>query len=129
VAVPDADLGRQREVVDAFFAAARAGNFEALVSVLDPDVVARTDAGATRPALSSVLRGAETVAKRAMSFARPSAVLRPVLVNGAAGVVVTINDRPVSIIGFTVVDGKVVAIDALADTARIRRLDLSALSA
>jgi hypothetical protein len=76
-----------------------------------------------------VFRGAETVASRAMSFARPSAALRPVLVNGAAGVVVTVNGRPVSVIGFTVVDGKVVAIDALSDPERIRHLDLSAVGA
>jgi RNA polymerase sigma factor (sigma-70 family) len=129
VAVPDADLSRQREVVDAFFAAARAGNFEALVSVLDPDVVVRTDGGATRAALSGVVRGAEAVAKQATAFASPTAVLRPVLVNGVAGVVVTRHDRPMAVLGFTVVNGKVVAIDALADPERIRRLDLSALSA
>jgi RNA polymerase sigma-70 factor (ECF subfamily) len=127
VAAPDANVGRQREVVDAFFAAARAGDFEALVAVLDPDIVLRTDGGTARRGLSAVVRGAETVAKRAMTFARPDAVLRPVLVNGAAGVVATMNGRPFSVMGFTVADGKVVAIDVLADPERIDRLELSAL--
>jgi RNA polymerase sigma factor (sigma-70 family) len=123
-AVPDADLTRQREVVNAFFAAARAGDFEALVAVLDPDVVARTDAG---PGASVVVRGASTLASRAVAFAQPAAVLRPVLVNGAAGIVVTLDGRPVSVMGFTVTDGKIVAVDVLSDPERIRRLDLSAL--
>ena len=127
VAAPDANVGRQREVVDAFFAAARAGDFEELVAVLDPDIVLRTDGGTARRGLSAVVRGAETVAKRAMTFARPDAVLRPVLVNGAAGVVATMNGRPFSVMGFTVADGKVVAIDVLADPERIDRLELSAL--
>src|SRR5918994_5014893 len=124
VAAPDANVGRQREVVDAFFAAARAGDFEELVAVLDPDVVARTDAG---PGASVVVRGASTLASRAVAFAQPVAVLRPVLVNGAAGVVVTLDGRPVSVMGFTVTDGKIVAVDVLSDPERIRRLDLSAL--
>src|SRR5439155_6172877 len=126
-AVPDADLTRQREVVDAFFAAARGGDFEALVAVLDPDVVLRSDGGPQRPAFSAVVHGPEAVAGRAMTFARPAANLRPALVNGAAGVVVVAAGRPVSVVGFTVRPGKIVAIDALADPDRLSRLDLPAL--
>jgi len=127
VAVPDADVGRQREAVDAFFAAARAGDFAALVAVLDPDVVFRSDGGALRPALSVVAQGATQVAGGAIAFARPDAVLRPALVNGAAGVVTMIDGRPFSVIGFTVAHGKIVGIDQLADPERIEGLDLSAI--
>jgi RNA polymerase sigma factor (sigma-70 family) len=126
-AVPDADLSRQREVVDAFFAAARDGDFDALLDVLDPEVVARSDGGATRPGLSIVVRGAAELAGRAMTFARPSLVDRPALVNGAAGAVITLNGRPFSIMGFTVVNGKIVAIDTLADPKRLEHLDLAFL--
>ena len=121
---PDADVVRQREVVDAFFAAARGGDFDALVAVLDPDVVARTDGG---PGASVIVRGAHVVAGRAMTFAQPSATLRPALVNGAAGVVITANGRLVSVMAFTVKDGKIVEIDALTDPARLRTLDLAVL--
>jgi RNA polymerase sigma factor (sigma-70 family) len=125
--VPDADLTRQREVVDAFFAAARDGDFDALVAVLDPHVVLRSDGGVARPGASVVVRGAPAVAGRALAFALPSAIVRPALVNGAAGVVVTVRGRPFSVMGFTVTDGKIVEIDALADPERLRRLDLAAL--
>jgi ketosteroid isomerase-like protein len=125
--VPDADLARQREVVDAFFAAARRGDFEALVAVLDPDVVLRSDGGALRPGSSMVLRGAEEVAERALVFARLSPYVRPALVNGAAGVVVAPRGRPFSVMGFTVAGGRIVEIDALADPARLRRLQLTFL--
>jgi RNA polymerase sigma factor (sigma-70 family) len=121
---PDADVVRQREVVDAFFAAARGGDFDALVAVLDPDVVARTDGG---PGASVIVRGAHVVAGRAITFAQPSATLRPALVNGAAGVVITTNGRPVSVMAFTVKDGKIVEIDALTDPERLRTLDLAVL--
>ena len=126
---PDSNLARQREVVDAFFAAARRGDFDALVAVLDPDVVARGDGGRLRPALTEVVRGADAVAGRALRFANPAAVLRPALVNGAAGVVVTIGARLFSVMGFTVTNGKIVALDVLADPERLRELDLSALDA
>jgi RNA polymerase sigma factor (sigma-70 family) len=121
---PDPDVARQREVVDAFFAAARGGDFDALVAVLDPDVVARTDGG---PGASVVVRGAAAVAGRALAYARPSALVRPALVNGAAGVVVTVDGRPVSVMAFTVRDGKIVEIDTLSDVERLGRLDLAAL--
>ena len=125
--VPDPDLARQREVVDAFFAAARGGDFEALVSVLHPDVVLRSDGGTLRPGATIEVRGARTVASRAMTYARLSPYVRPALVNGAAGVVVAPQGRPFAVMGFTVVDGKIVAIDALSDPARLRELDLTVL--
>jgi RNA polymerase sigma-70 factor (ECF subfamily) len=125
--VPDGDVDRQREVVDAFFAAARSGDFDALVAVLDPDVVLRSDGGATRPTFTRMVRGAAEVATQAMMFARPSVAVRPVLVNGAAGVVVGSADRPFSVMSFTVVDGRIVAINALADPDRLAQLDLTAI--
>ncbi|HZC74161.1 MAG TPA: sigma-70 family RNA polymerase sigma factor [Jatrophihabitans sp.] len=121
---PDTGIARQREVVDAFFAAARAGDFEALVAVLAPDVVLRADAGPERPDVSALVRGAAAVAGRAMMFRLPAAVVLPVLVNGAAGVLITVDGRPVSVMGFTVVDGRVAAIDAISDPARLATLDL-----
>jgi len=125
--VPDADLTRQREVVDAFFAAARGGDFDALVAVLDPDVVLRSDGGVVRPGASVVVHGAQAVAAQALTFARLSPFVRPALVNGAAGVVVAPRGRPFSVMGFTVRGGKIVAIDALADPARLRQIDLAVL--
>jgi ketosteroid isomerase-like protein len=125
--LPDVDLERQRTVVDAFFAAARGGDFDALLAVLDPDVVVRSDGGALQPEATALARGAETVASRAMSFARPDARLVPVLVNGAAGVVAVVAGRPFAILGFTVAGGRIVAIETLADPERIARLDLAAI--
>jgi RNA polymerase sigma factor (sigma-70 family) len=125
--VPDTDLARQREVVDAFFAAARDGDFDALVAVLDPDVVLHSDGGAARPGASLVVHGAEAVAGRAFTYARLSPFVRPALVNGAAGVVVAPHGRPLSVMGFTVAGGKIVEIDAIADPERLRRLDLAVL--
>jgi RNA polymerase sigma factor (sigma-70 family) len=122
---PDSDRARQRAVVDAFFAAARGGDFEALIAVLDPDVLLRFDRGALPG--SVVVRGAEAVAARALMFADPSRLVRPALLNGAAGVVVTADGRPVSVMGFTVTDGKIVAIDVLGDPERLSRLDLAVL--
>jgi RNA polymerase sigma factor (sigma-70 family) len=125
--VPDADLARQRKVVDAFFTAARGGDFDALVAVLDPDVVLRSDGGAARPSASVVLHGASAVAGQALTYARLSPFVRPALVNGAAGVVVAPRGRPFSVMGFTVRDGRIVAIDSLADPERLRQLDLAVL--
>ncbi len=120
---PDADVARQRKVVDAFFAAAERGDFDALVGVLDPDVVLRSDQGPAEP--MRLVRRAEAVAGQALMFAGPQRRLRPVLVNGAAGVVVEIDERPVAVMAFTVAGGRVVAIDALGDAARLRDLDLA----
>jgi RNA polymerase sigma factor (sigma-70 family) len=120
--VPDRDLARQREVVDAFFAAAREGDFEALVSVLDPDIVLRADEGAGP---LHVIRGARHVASRAMRFARLAPYVHPALVNGAAGVVVVPPDGPRAVLAFTVTDGNIVEIDAISDSRRLGELDLS----
>jgi RNA polymerase sigma-70 factor (ECF subfamily) len=122
--VPDADLAAQRRVVDAFFAAARDGDFEALVAVLHPDVVSRGDGG---PGASAVARGAREVAARALTFARLAPFVRPALVNGAAGAVVAPRGKPFSVMGFTVVGGRIVEIDAITDPARLRALDLAVL--
>ena len=119
---PDPDLARQRDVVDAFFLAARGGDFDALVALLDPDVVLRSDWGARRPAASAVTLGAAAVARQALMFSNPTAQLRPALVNGAAGVVVTVAGRPFAVMGFTVAGGKIVEIDAIADPKRVRRI-------
>jgi RNA polymerase sigma-70 factor (ECF subfamily) len=127
VPAPDADLTRQREVVDAFFAAARDGDFDALVAVLDPDVVLRADGGAAAAGASRELRGAQAVAHGAFAGAQLGRTPRPALVNGAAGVVVFELGRPVSVMGFTVARGKIVEIDVLTDPVRLRRLDLGAL--
>jgi RNA polymerase sigma-70 factor (ECF subfamily) len=124
VPAPDPDLARQREVVDAFFSAARRGDFDALVAVLDPDVVLRVDAGAGRAA-SMKIRGAAAVAAQALSGlapALPAAHLRPALVNGAAGVVVDVRGRPITVIGFTVDGGRIAEIDAIADPGRVGKI-------
>jgi RNA polymerase sigma factor (sigma-70 family) len=123
VPAPDPDLGRQREVVDAFFAAARAGDFGALVAVLDPGVVVRIDAAL--PAASMAVRGADAVARQALtglSSGLRVARLHPALVNGAAGMVITVRGRPLTVMGFTIVNGKIAEIDAVADPARVRAI-------
>jgi RNA polymerase sigma factor (sigma-70 family) len=127
VHAPDRDVARQREVVDAFFAAAHRGDFGGLVAVLDPDVVLRSDGGPARQEASMVLRGAAEVARRTLAIAHPAAPKHPVLVNGAAGVLVTLAGQPVALMGFTVSLGKITEIDAIADPDRLRRLDLAAL--
>jgi RNA polymerase sigma factor (sigma-70 family) len=122
---PDADLARQREVVDAFLAAARGGDFDALLAVLDPDVVLRVDRGVL--AGSREVRGAAAVAERARSFARLARFARPALVNGTAGFVVASPGRPRAVAGFAIAGGRIVEIDLLADPARLRELDLTVL--
>jgi RNA polymerase sigma factor (sigma-70 family) len=125
--VPDRDLARQREVVDAFFAAAREGDFDGLVAVLAPDVVLRSDGGTGRPQATLVIRGAEAVARQASFASALSPFVRPALVNGAAGVVVAPHGRAQFVMAFTVTDGRVAAIDVLADPHRLRALDLTVL--
>jgi RNA polymerase sigma factor (sigma-70 family) len=125
---PDVDLARQREVVEAFVAASRAGDFGALLAVLDPDVVVRADFG-PRAARSGEVRGAAAVAEQAMTFRHLAPGARRALVNGAPGAVVFAADRPFAVIGFTVRSGKVVEIDILADPERLARLDLAVLDA
>jgi RNA polymerase sigma factor (sigma-70 family) len=123
--VPDADLTAQWEVVEAFLAAAREGDFDALVAVLDPDVVLRADGGLT--GLSEHLRGAETVARQAQLWSRVDLTTRLVLVNGAAGAVAFLHGQPFSIAAVTIKNGKIVEIDFLTDPERIAQLDLTAL--
>ena len=127
---PDADLTRQREVVDAFLAASRDGDFDTLLAVLDPDVVLRSDGGVVRAGLSREVRSATAVAEQALTFSQfaRSARTRPALVNGAAGVVSWSPDgRLFSVMGCTVRHGKLVEIDILADPERLRQLDLALL--
>ena len=125
--VPDADLSTQQEVVAAFMAAAREGDFDALVAVLDPDVVLRADVGAPPAGMSREIRGAEAVASQALSFSRLDLYTRPALINGAAGAVTSREGEPFSVVGFTVRGGRIVQIDILADPDRLRRLDLTVL--
>jgi RNA polymerase sigma-70 factor, ECF subfamily len=124
---PDPDLDRQREVVEAFLAAARGGDFDALVALLDPDVVLRVDRGALRAGASMEVRGAAAVAEQVRRFAPGARFARAALVNGAAGLVVAPRGRAVAVAGFTVADGRIVEMDVLADPDRLRELDLTAL--
>ena len=122
---PDPDLARQREVVDAFFAASRDGDFDALIAVLDPDVELRIDGGALREKDSLVLRGAEAIAEHAATYSKLYPFVTPALVNGAAGAVVAPPGRLFSVMAFTVTNGKITQIDALLDPDRLARLELS----
>ena len=121
--VPDADLTAQWEVVEAFLTAARDGDFDALVAVLDPDVVLRADGGLT--GLSQHVQGAETVARQALLWSRVDLTMRRALINGAAGVVTFLHGQPFSIAAVTIRNGKIVEIDFLLDPARLARLDLT----
>jgi len=123
--VPDADLETQRRVVDAFLAASREGDFDQLVAVLDPDVVLRVDFG--HAGESRVVRGAREVAGQALFYAQFGLELRPVLVNGAVGMVTFQNGEPFSLGAVTVRGGKIVELDFLADPERLRELDLTVL--
>jgi RNA polymerase sigma-70 factor (ECF subfamily) len=122
---PDASLAGQRRVVDAFFRAAREGDFAGLLRVLDPDVVLRSDFGTRRQLVPPVVTGAEAVARNARPV--PGAELVAALVNGAAGVVVVVRDRPFAVMGFTVRGDRIVEIDAIADPERVGRLAASVL--
>ncbi|RVX44368.1 RNA polymerase sigma-70 factor (ECF subfamily) [Nonomuraea polychroma] len=126
-AEPDTDLSRQRVVVDAFMTAARAGDFDALVAVLDPDIVLRVDQGALATGRWLELRGALAVAKQALMFQRMAQVAQPVLVNGVPGLINTVGGQVVSVGAFTIAGGKVVAMDILADADRLSTLDLKAV--
>lgn len=119
---PDTDLARQRELVDAFLAATRSGDFDALVALLDPDVVFRADTGARR-ARRPVVTGAAAVAREALGRGAAFAPLcRPAIVNGAAGVVVAPGGRPVAVVGFTVARGRIAEIDLVLDPDKLRGL-------
>jgi RNA polymerase sigma-70 factor (ECF subfamily) len=124
---PEHDLHQQRRVVDAFLAAARDGDFERLVAVLDPDIVLRADGGALAGA-SRIVRGAQAVAAQASTFSRLGLSNQFVLVNGNIGLVSRRSDgRVFAVLGFTIAGGKVVEIDIVADPERLGRLDLSAI--
>ena len=123
--VPDADLATQRQVVDAFLAASRDGDFEGLVAVLDPDVVLRADFGAAGK--SRVVRGARAIADQALFYSQLGLDMRPVLVNGAVGMVTFRDGEPFSVGAVTVRGGRIVELDFLADPERLRELDLTVL--
>jgi RNA polymerase sigma factor (sigma-70 family) len=123
-APPDTDLARQRAVVDAFLAASRGGDFDALLAVLDPEVVLRADPAAVRMGASREVRGAAAVAS---SFAGRARAARPALVDGAPAAVWAPGGRPRVVVGFTIAGGRIVGIDLLADPERLRQLDLVVL--
>jgi RNA polymerase sigma factor (sigma-70 family) len=127
--VPDPDIARQRTVVDAFFLAARNGDFDALVALLHPDVVLRLDFSPSRSAASTIVRGAAAVARQARLGANPAALLHPVLINGTAGVVITLDGRPHGVMAFTVVNDQIVELDIIGDPGRISRVASGVLSA
>ena len=116
---PDGAIAAQRAVIDAFFAAARAGDLAGLVELLDPGVVLRTDGFAAGPA---VLHGAAAVSDAVLGGASPHAEMHHVLINGAAGVLITLRGRPAALMAFTIAGGKIVAVDGITDPHRVRRL-------
>jgi RNA polymerase sigma factor (sigma-70 family) len=125
--VGDADPQQQRQVVEAFLTAAREGDFEALVALLDPDVVLRADSGPGLPWATLELRGAAEVAARALTYARLQLFNRPVLVNGQLGMIAYRDGQPFSVGAITVRGGRIVAMDILADPERLSQLDLTAV--
>ena len=124
---PDVGLPQQRAIVNAFFAAARAGDFDRLMELLDPDVVIRADGGPARPGASVLMRGAAQIARATIATASPQADFTPVLVNGVAGMLITFRGRPVSLIAVTVTGSRITAMDGITDTGRLNRLGLAAL--
>ena len=119
----DAGLAEQRRVVDAFLAASRSGDFDALIAVLDPDVVFRADTGPGSRLARPPVQGAEPVARRVLERGQPLAGLaRPALVNGAAGLVVGRPGRPIAVVGFTVAENRIVAIDLITDREKLKRV-------
>jgi RNA polymerase sigma factor (sigma-70 family) len=126
-AIPDADVNTQREVLDAFLAAAREGDFEGLLKVLDPDVVLRADRGAASIGGSRVVRGAANVARQAQAFSRLDIDVRRALVNGAVGTVTLRDGQPFAIAGFTIRNRRIVEMDIFADPERLSQLELEIL--
>lgn len=122
ISTAERDLARQRAVVNAFFAAGRSGDFEALIAVLHPDVVLRADFSPSRPGRSTMVRGAAPVARQAQLGARPALQPLAALVNGAAGVVITSHGRAVAVMSFAISDGKIIEIDSIGDPERVKRL-------
>jgi RNA polymerase sigma factor (sigma-70 family) len=125
VAVPDADLGRRREVVGAFLAAARGGDFDALLALLDPDVVLRADDAAVRAGAPGEVRGAVAVAG---TFSGRARVAQPALVDGRPGAVWAPGGRPRVVFGYAITAGKITAIDLIADPGQLARLDLAVVA-
>jgi RNA polymerase sigma factor (sigma-70 family) len=125
--MPDVDVSAQREVIDAFLAAARGGNFDALVATLDPDIVLRADGGSGLPAASAEVHGALAVARRAQMWSRVDLTMHPALVNGAVGMIATRNGVVFSIASALVRNGRIARLYFLADPERLARLDLSIL--
>jgi len=121
---PDRDLARQRLVVDAFFAAARGGDFESLVRMLHPDVILRVDGGRLRRGASLALHGAAAVAAHTTTYSKLHPYVAPALVNGTAGAVIAPHGEPYAVMAFTVTNGKIAAIDALLDPERLQQLEL-----
>lgn len=121
---PDGDVDQQRQTADAFFAASRAGDFDALVAVLDPDVMLHSDGGESRPQISELVQGAATIAKRAIMFRAPDIELHAVLVNGVPGALVSSDGQPVALFAFTVRDDHIVRIDILGDADRLAAIPL-----
>jgi RNA polymerase sigma factor (sigma-70 family) len=119
---PDRDLARQREVVEAWLAASRRGDFDALVALLDPDAVLRVDGGAQATGVTKLVRGAAAIAGNALMFSRGARFARPALVNGTVGLVNAPGGRPVAVMAFTIADGRVHRIDILADPDRLAAL-------
>jgi RNA polymerase sigma factor (sigma-70 family) len=126
-AISDVDLPRQREVVAAFLAASREGDFDALLAVLDPDVVLRADRGAPARERMLEVHGAANVARGAQAFQRRLAIVHPALVNGAPGLVATEDGKPLSVLGFVIKGDRIVEIDVFADPARLEALELAVL--
>ncbi|MFI1257037.1 sigma-70 family RNA polymerase sigma factor [Streptomyces netropsis] len=122
---PDTDLAHRRRIVDAFLAASRGGDLDALVAVLDPEIVARSDGGTLRPGV--IRRGAADVASQAITFARFAEAAHPALVNGTPGVVAVAEGRVISVMAFTVQGDRITTLDILTDPERLARIDLSVL--
>jgi RNA polymerase sigma-70 factor (ECF subfamily) len=129
VAPSDVSPERQRELVDAFLAAARAGDFEGLLRVLDPAAIVRGETGSAAAVLgpSRIIRGADAVARQALAFRRLAPGARAAIVNGTAGAVAYAGDRPFAVVGFTFARDRIVELDILADPERLARLDLTGL--
>ena len=125
--MPDADLAAQWEVVEAFLAAARGGDFDALVAVLDPDVEVRADGGVA--GITQHIRGAATVARQALMFSSIGLTMRRALVNGAAGMVSFRDGRPFSLCALTIKNGRIAKMNFLTDPERLAALDLAVLEA
>jgi hypothetical protein len=126
--VRDADLTRQREVVEAFLAASRGGDFEALLAVLDPDVVVRADRAAVPPGVSREVHGAPAVARHALASSRRARFAQLGLVDGAMGLIMAPRGRLFLVMAFTIMHGKIVEIDVIADPERLQQLDLASLN-